>query len=106
MEKVWEELKKIEAKAEGIRAEAQTGADKIANLAQQDAEKLIANSKTHADEQAQRLYEGAIKEANRKRDEELEANRKTADELQKRAEKRVEQAATAVEAAVLGETKR
>jgi hypothetical protein len=32
MKKVWEELKKIEAQAEGIRAETQTGADKIVNL--------------------------------------------------------------------------
>ena len=56
MEKVWDELKKIEAQAEQISSDAQDKAKKISLLAKQDAEKLIANSKTYAEEESQKLY--------------------------------------------------
>ena len=49
MEKVWEELKKIELQAEQIRIEAQNRAKEITNLANQEAEKLVANSKAYAE---------------------------------------------------------
>ncbi len=52
MEKVWEELKKIEAKADQIKSTAQNKAKEITVLAQQEAEKLVANSKTYAEEEA------------------------------------------------------
>lgn len=105
MEKVWDELKKIETQAEGIRAEAQKLATQINDFARQQAEKLIANSKTYAEEDAQQLYSREVEGANHKREELLKANRETANELKARAEKQVERAASAVEAAVLGETK-
>ena len=53
---VWDELKKIEAKAEQIRTEAQSTAKSISDLAKQDGEKLIANSQIYADEKRQQLY--------------------------------------------------
>ena len=56
MEKVWSELKKIEAQAEQIRVDAQDNAKKMIALAQQQAEMLIANSKTYAKEEAQPVY--------------------------------------------------
>ena len=57
MEKVWEELKKLEAKAEQIKSNAQNKAKEITVLAQQEAEKLVANSKTYAEEEAKQLYD-------------------------------------------------
>ncbi len=106
MERVWDELKKIEAQAEGIRAEVQQSADKITNLARQKAEQLIANGKSYAEEEAQRLNEGVVEEANRNRDEQLKTNQASAEKLRLRAEKRLDKAASAVEMSVLGETTR
>ena len=74
MEKVWEELKKIEAEAEKIRSDAQQKAQAITAIAQQNSEKLIANSQTYAEEEGQQLYASTVEEANRKRDEQLKAN--------------------------------
>ena len=53
MEKVWDELKKIEALAEQVRSEAQQNAKEITGLAQKEAEKLLSNSKTYAQKEAQ-----------------------------------------------------
>ncbi len=106
VERVWDELKKIEAQAEGIRVEAQQSADKITNLARQKAEQLIANGKSYAEEEAQRLHEGVVEEANRNRDEQLKANQESAENLRLGAEKRLDKAALAVEMSVLGETPR
>jgi len=49
MEEVWEELKKIEAQAEQIRAEAQDKGKETTKIAEQDAELLLTNSKTSAE---------------------------------------------------------
>jgi vacuolar-type H+-ATPase subunit H len=106
MEKVWEELKKIEAKAEQIRSEAQSNAEKITALAHGEAEELVGNSKIYAEEEAGQLYEGAVKEANCSREEQLKANQKATEKLRGQAGKRMEQASDAVVDAVLGETKR
>ena len=105
MEKVWDELKKIEAQAEQIRIEAQNKAKMLITLAQQEAEKLIANSKTYADEETQQLYANTIEEANRNREEQLNLNQRAIEKLKIQAEKRMEQASSALTKAVLGETK-
>lgn len=105
MEKVWDELKKIEAQAEQIRSEAQDEAKKMTTLAQQEAEKLIANGKAYGEEEAQQLYTSAIQGANRNRDEQLKANQETRANLREQAEKQIEQAVSTVVNIVLGETK-
>ena len=105
MEKVWDELKKIEAKAEQIRSEAETEAKKITTLAQQDAEKLIANGKAYAEEEAQQIYNGTIQDSNHYCDEQLKANQEASANLKLQAEKRMERAVSAVVNTVLGETK-
>jgi len=105
MEKVWEELKKIEAQAEKIRSEAQDKAKKITTLAQQEAEKLIANSRAYAEEEAQQLYASTMEEANHIRDEQLKANQETTEKLRTNAEKRMEGASMAVVNAVFEENK-
>jgi vacuolar-type H+-ATPase subunit H len=96
MEKIWEELKKIEAQAEQIRGETQDKAKKMTNLAQQEAEELLANSGTYADEEAQQLFKNAVQEANNSRDELLKANQVTADKLRVQAEKHMDLAITKV----------
>lgn len=105
MEKVWDELKKIEAQAEQIRSEAQDKAKQIIAVSQQEAEKLIANGKTYAEEEAQQLFNTAIEEANRKREEQLKANQEAVAKMRAQGEQRLEQAVSIVVGKVLGETK-
>jgi vacuolar-type H+-ATPase subunit H len=104
MQKVWEELKKIEAEAEQIQNDAKDKAKKITIQAQKDAETLLANSKTYAEEESQKLYENARGEANKSREERLAANEKIAADLTIQAEKHMDKAVTAVVKAVLEET--
>jgi vacuolar-type H+-ATPase subunit H len=103
MEKIWEELRKIEAQAEQIRNEAKDKAKEIALLAQQEAEKLAADSEAYAEEEALKLHTDAIREANRSHDGRLKANRKSAEKLRAQAEKRMDQASSTIVKAILGE---
>ena len=105
MEKVWDELKKIEAQAEQIQNDAQDRAKKMTLLAKQDAEKLVENSKTYAEAESQKLYVEAIAEANQERDKQLKANEETAGSLKLKAEKRMDKAVKVVVNAVLEDTK-
>jgi vacuolar-type H+-ATPase subunit H len=104
MEKVWEGLRKIESQAEQIRNEAKDKAKKMTILAQQEADKLVANSKAYAEEEALELYDDEIEEANRSRNEQLIANRESAEKLRVKADKRMDQASSKVVNIVLGET--
>jgi F0F1-type ATP synthase membrane subunit b/b' len=56
MERAWEELKKIEAQAEQIRSEAESRAKDIIRLADQEAEKLLANGKAYAEEEVKTAF--------------------------------------------------
>ena len=104
MEKVWDELKKIEAQAEQIQNDAQERSKKMALLAKQDAEKLVENSRTYAEEESQKLYAKAIEEANQERAEHLKSNQEAAEKLKAKAEKRMVKVVLAVVNAVLEET--
>ncbi len=103
MEKVWEELKKIEAQAQEIRSEAQKNAKEITALAQKESEELIADGKTFAQEVGQRLYERTVEEANRSRDQQLSENRAAVEKLGVQADGRMEKAVSVIVGAVLGE---
>jgi hypothetical protein len=103
MEKVWDELKRIEAQAEQIQTEAKDKAKKMTQQAKQDAEKLISNSKTYGDEESQKLYANAVADANQSRDVQLKANQEAAGKLKAQAEKRMDKAITAVVNTVLEE---
>jgi hypothetical protein len=105
MEKVWEELKKIEAQAERIRIEAQNKGKEIIKLAEQDAEKLLLNSKTYAQEDAEKIVTQAITEANRDKDEQLKDNDQAIRKLRETAEKRLDKAEEVIVDAVLGKRK-
>jgi vacuolar-type H+-ATPase subunit H len=104
MEKVWDELKKIEAQAEQIQSDAQERAKKMAFQAKQDAEKLVENSKTYAEAESQRLYAKAIEEANMERAEHLKLNQEAAGKLKAKAEKHMDKAVLAVVHSVLEDT--
>lgn len=104
MEKVWEELKKIDAQAEQIRSEAQTDAKEITRLAQKETDELLAKSRNYAQQEIQALYESAVSESNRNREQQLTENQQTTENLRKQAQKRMDKAAVAIVTAVLGET--
>ena len=103
LEKVWEELKKIEAQAEQIRSEAQTNAKEINRLAQNEAEKLLADSKNYAQQEGQQLFTSAVEEANRSRSQQLKENQQTTEKLTKQAQLRMDKASSTIVVAVLGE---
>jgi vacuolar-type H+-ATPase subunit H len=103
MEKVWEELKKIEAQAEQIRVEAQDQSKKITKLAQQEADKLLLNSKTYAEEEAQQLFKNVTEKANRKYEKQLKASLEDTQKLARQAETCMEKAANRIVDAVLGD---
>jgi vacuolar-type H+-ATPase subunit H len=105
MEKVWDELKKIEAQAEQIQNDAQDRAKKMGLLAKQDAEKLAENSRTYAEAESQRLYAKAIEEANQERNEHLKSNEEAAGRLKAKAEKSMDKAVLAVVNVVIEDTK-
>ncbi len=104
MEKVWGELKKIEAQAEQIRTDAQDKAKQITTLAQQEAEKLVTNSKSYGDAESQKLYQTAVQQANEDREKQLKTNQAAAAKLKAQAEKRMDQAVSAVVDSVLEES--
>lgn len=103
MEKVWDELKKIEAQAQQIQTDAQERAKKLTLQAKQDAEKLLANSKVYADQESQKLNDRIIAEANSTREEQLKVNQEAAARLQAQAQKRMDKAVSAVVDSVLEE---
>jgi vacuolar-type H+-ATPase subunit H len=103
MQKVWEELKSIEAQADQIQSDAKDKAKKIVSQAKKDAEILLANSRTYGAEESQKRYEAAIAEANKNREAQLAENTKAAAKLKSQAEKRMDKAVSAVVKAVLEE---
>ena len=105
MEKVWEELKRIEAEAEKIRADAQSKAQNIMTVAQENSEKLLANSQAYAEEEGRHLSANAVGEANRKKDEQLKANHVATEKLKTQAGKNMEAAVTKIFDAVVKEAR-
>jgi vacuolar-type H+-ATPase subunit H len=103
MEKVWGELKKIEAQAEQIRTDAQQKAKQITTLAQQEAEKLMANSKTYAEAESQKLNDAAIQQAKQDKEKQLKNNEAVLEKLRTNAQKRMDQAVLVVVDSVLEE---
>ena len=104
MEKVWEELKKIEALAEQIRTEAQTNAKEITSLAETEAEKLVADSKIYAQQESQEFYSSMVSKAVSDREQQLKTNQQTRENLSKLAQRRMKIATSKIVAAVLGDT--
>ena len=103
MEKVWDELKKIEAQAEEIRSQAQKKADEIKALAKQYSEKLTANGQIYSEQEGQEIFSNGVDEANRKRKEQLEANQKANEKLKAQAKKNMDKAIAKVVNAITKE---
>lgn len=103
MEKVWEELKRIEAQAEEIRSQAQLNAKEIINLSQKKADQLLEDSKTYANQETQAHFENTINQANLNREQKLKANQEKTKKLTQQAEEKIEQAASLIMKAVLEE---
>jgi vacuolar-type H+-ATPase subunit H len=101
MENVWDELKKIEAQAEQITSDAQNKAKQIAAMSQQEAQKLIDDSKVNAEAQAQKLYDEAVAAANEERAKQIKENKTEVTKLKMHAEKHVDQAVKIIVNAVL-----
>ncbi len=104
MEKVWGELKKIDSKAEQIRADAQQSSNEIIGLAQKQAERLLTDSQKYAEEEAQHLFESAVSEANRTREEQMITNIEAKDILVQQADKQMEKASSTIFNAITEET--
>jgi len=103
MEKVWEELKKIEAQAEQIRSEAQDKSMQISTMAQKQAQTLSLNAKNYSAEEIKQLESTASQEINCKRNEKLKESQQTAEKIRKSAEKRMDHATNLIVKNVLGE---
>ena len=105
MEKVWEELRKIESEAEHIHSETLKKSETLIALAKKDAEQLLSFSKKHTETEANKLLTKYLEEAASEHDASLEANEKILKELRKTVEKCFDQAVNTVFDAVLGTIK-
>jgi hypothetical protein len=106
MEKVWDELKKIELQAEKIRVEAQNKSTQLAILAKKEGEQLVTNARTYAEEDSQQFYHRSIQEANMAYEEKLKIGEAVGEKLILQAEKHVEKCVDIIVMAVLGENNR
>ncbi|MDR0372522.1 MAG: hypothetical protein LBI79_03020 [Nitrososphaerota archaeon] len=103
MQKVWDELKKIEAQAEQIQADAQNHAKQIIAFAHQESDTLIAHSKLYGQEESQKLFAQAVEEANQNREELLKNNKKVVSKLKTHAKEHMDKVVLAVVKAILEE---
>ncbi len=103
MEKVWEELKKIENQAEQIRIEAQSKSKQIISLAQKQAEKLVTNSSVYAEEESKEIYRKTLEIANKKREEQIKKNQEEMKKIKSQGQRGMKIASEAIVKAVLGD---
>ena len=103
MEKVWDELKKIESQAQQIQNDAQDKAKKLTQQAKQDGEKLLSNSIIYGEEESQKIHERVTAEANDARQAQLKSNEETAEKLKAQAQKRTDKAVSRIVDSVLEE---
>ncbi len=86
MERIWDELKKIELQAEQIRAEAQNNSAQLVNLARKEGEQLVAKARAYAEEDSQQFYRNSIQEANKSYEEKLKISKENGEKLMVHAE--------------------
>lgn len=102
MEKVWEELKKIESEAENIHSVTLKKSEELIAIANKDAEKLLSVSKKHSETEANKMLNKYLREAANKRDAALAKNEESIKELGTTVEKYFDKAVNMVFDAVLG----
>ena len=105
MEKVWDELRKIEDEAEHIHSETVKKSEELIAIARKDAEKLLSVSKKHTEAEANEVLKKYLDESAKEHDTLVEANEKKLKELRKNVEKRFDEAVNTVFDAVLGTIK-
>jgi hypothetical protein len=103
MEKIWDELKKIEAQAEKILSEAQTKSTELISLSKKESEQLVVKAKIYAEEDSQEFYLRAIQEANQAYQEKLKIGKENGEKLIAQAEKRADKCVDIIVKAVMGE---
>lgn len=102
MEKVWDELRKIEKEAELMQEEGTRRSKAISEAADKEAEKIISNSKIYANDEAKRLREASVKKANENRESMIKENEAAISRIKVAAKKRNEKAISFVVDQVLG----
>jgi vacuolar-type H+-ATPase subunit H len=102
MEKVWEELKKIEGKAKQINSDTLKRSEELITIAKKDAEKLLSLSRKHTEAEVNELLNKVLKEDAKEREAALEKNEKTLQEMREMVEKNFAIALDTVFNAVLG----
>lgn len=105
MEKVWEELRKIESKAEHIHSETLKKSEELITVAKKNAEKLLSVSKKHTEAEANKLLAKSLEESANERAAALEKNEKSIKELRATVEKCLDKAVNTILDAVLGNIK-
>jgi F0F1-type ATP synthase membrane subunit b/b' len=105
MEKVWEELRKIESKAENIHSETLKKSEELITVANKDAEKLLSVSKKHTEAEANKLLTKYLQEAADERVAELEKNEESIKDLKATVEKHFDKAVDTIFDALLGTIK-
>lgn len=104
MERVWKELKNIEMEAERIRSESLRKSKEIVATAREEAEKLISDSKKHAEEEADELLDKYLEKAKRERENSLKKSEVFIEKLRVTVEKRINEAVKMIFDMVLGKT--
>ncbi len=105
MERVWEELKRIENEAVLINSEASNKSKEIIETAKQKGAKLTADSEKYALEEAQRLVEKINEEANEERKKTLEENKKNIEALRETATTHMDEAVKTIFNSLVGQRK-
>jgi vacuolar-type H+-ATPase subunit H len=105
MERVWEELRKIESEAEQIHSETLKKSEELVAVAKRDAERLLSASEKNVELEVNELLNRLRGDAAKERDDALEKNEKNIKDLRKTVEKRFGEAVNVIFDAVLEKTK-
>jgi F0F1-type ATP synthase membrane subunit b/b' len=102
MERVWDELRKIEKEAELLEEEAVKKSKAISEVANREAEKIIFNSRIYADAEVNGLRDASVKEIAEKKETMLKENSGNVSRLSALAEENKKKAVNFVFDQVLG----
>ena len=103
MEKVWDELRKIEEEANALLEEAVKKSKAISEAADREAEKMVSNAQVYAEDDVRKLREDLTKEIDEKRIDMLEESEDYMEKIRLGAVKRRQKAVDFVVDQVLGE---
>lgn len=101
MEKIWEELVKIERVADSCRSEASDKSKEIIRVARDYSEKLLLDINAQASEEAEELLVKIREEAKKEHNDAVAKNEQFLIELENNAEKRIDEAVELVFNSVL-----